>query len=147
MGCGVARVEATVAAARALEFPFVFTARAENFLRGSRDLNDTIERLQAWERAGADVLFAPGLPTLEAVRAVCRAVSRPVNFMAGIRTASFSVAELEDAGVQRISVATSLYRAAATGLNEAASEIKTKGTFGYVDRAVRTPEMNHYLLR
>jgi 2-methylisocitrate lyase-like PEP mutase family enzyme len=147
LGLAVARVEAAVAAARALEFPFVFTARAENFLRGSRDLNDTIERLQAYERAGADVLFAPGLPTLEAVRAVCGAVSRPVNFMAGIKGASFSVAELEAAGVKRISVATSLYRAAATGLIEAAQEIKTKGTFGYVDRAIATPDLNQYLLR
>ena len=147
LGLAVARVEAAAAAARALDFPFVFTARAEHFLRGSRDLNGTIERLQAYERAGADVLFAPGLPSLEAVRAVCGAVSRPVNFMAGIRGASFSVVELEDAGVKRISVATSLYRAAVTGLLAAATEIRTKGTFGYVDQAVASSDLNQYLLR
>ena len=147
LALAVARVDAAVATARALDVPFVFTARAENFLRGSRDLHDTIERLQAYEKAGADVLFAPGLPSLEAVRAVCRAVSKPVNFMAGIRGASFTVAELEDAGVKRISVATSLYRAAATALIEAATEIMAKGTFGYVDRAVSTPDLSQYLSR
>ena len=147
LGLAVARVEAAAAAARALDFPFVFTARAENFLRGSRDLNDTIARLQAYERAGADVLFAPGLPSLEAVGAVCRAVSRPVNFMAGIKGASFSVAELAAAGVKRISVATSLYRVAATALIDAAKEIQTSGTFGYVDRAVTTADLNQHLSR
>jgi 2-methylisocitrate lyase-like PEP mutase family enzyme len=147
LGLAVARVEAAAAAARALDFPFVFTARAENFLRGSRDLDDTITRLQAYERAGADVLFAPGLPNLEAVRAVCRAVSRPVNFMAGTKGASFSVAELAAAGVKRISVATSLYRVAATALIDAAKEIQTAGTFGYVERAVTTADLNQYLSR
>ena len=147
LGLAVARVEAAAAAARALDFPFVFTARAENFLRGRRNLDDTIARLQAYERAGADVLFAPGLPDLEAVRAVCRAVSRPVNFMAGIKGASFSVAELAAAGVKRISVATSLYRVAATALIDAAKEVQTTGTFGYVDRAVTTADLNQYLSR
>jgi 2-methylisocitrate lyase-like PEP mutase family enzyme len=95
---------------RASDFPFTLTARAENFITGRADLEDTIRRLQAFERAGADVLFAPGLPDLDAVRTVCASVSKPVNFMAGIRGKSFTVAELEAAGVRRVSVATSLFR-------------------------------------
>ena len=85
VGQATERVAAAVEAARGLAFPFVLTARSENFLRGNPNLEDTIRRLQAFERAGADVLFAPGLPDLAAVRAVCAAVSRPVNFMAGIK--------------------------------------------------------------
>jgi 2-methylisocitrate lyase-like PEP mutase family enzyme len=135
------RVAAAVKAARALSFPFTLTARAENFLRGNPDLEDTIRRLQAYESVGADVLFAPGLPDLAAVRAVCAEVSRPVNFMVGIRGRSFSVAELEAAGVRRMSLATSLYRAAMTGLLEAAREVKETGTFGYLDGSVTTPEL------
>ncbi|HEV8440523.1 MAG TPA: isocitrate lyase/phosphoenolpyruvate mutase family protein, partial [Methylomirabilota bacterium] len=88
------RVAAAVEAARALPFAFTLTARAENFLRGNPSLDDTIKRLAAFERAGADVLFAPGLPDLAAVRAVCAAVSKPVNFMVGIKGKSFTVAEL-----------------------------------------------------
>jgi len=136
------RVAAAAEAARALPFQFTLTARAENFFRGNPDLEDTIKRLQAFERAGADVLFAPGLPDLAAVRAVCAAVSKPVNFMVGIRGKSFTVAELEAAGVRRISLATSLYRAAMSGLVEAAREVKEQGTFGYLDRSLTTPEVN-----
>jgi 2-methylisocitrate lyase-like PEP mutase family enzyme len=91
------------------------------------------------------VLFAPGLPDLAAVRAVCAAVTKPVNFMAGIRGKSFSVAELEAAGVKRISLATSLYRAAAAGLVAAAREVREHGTFGYLDHALTTPALNAYL--
>jgi 2-methylisocitrate lyase-like PEP mutase family enzyme len=138
----VERVAAAVEAARALPFPFTLTARSENFLRGNPNLDDTIRRLQAFEKAGADVLFAPGLPDLTAVRAVCAAVSKPVNFMAGIKGKSFTVAELEAAGVKRISLATSLYRAAMSGLLEAAREVKEKGSFGFLDRVVTTPELN-----
>jgi 2-methylisocitrate lyase-like PEP mutase family enzyme len=135
------RVAAAAQAARALPFPFTLTARTENFLRGHPDLADTIRRLQAFEQAGADVLFAPGLPDLESVRAVCAAVSRPVNFMVGIRGQSFTLAELEAAGVRRVSLATSLYRAAMTGLLEAAREVQATGTFGFLDHAVTTPEL------
>jgi 2-methylisocitrate lyase-like PEP mutase family enzyme len=138
------RVAAAVAAARALPFPFTLTARCENFLRGNPDLDDTIRRLQAYERAGADVLFAPALPDLAAVRAVCSALKKPVNFMVGIKGKSFSVAELKDAGVKRISLATSLYRAAMTGLIEAAREVKEKGTFTYLDKLA---DINAYLRR
>jgi len=128
------RVAAAVEAARSLPFPFTLTARAENYLRGNPDLDDTIRRLQAYERAGADVLFAPGLPDLAAVRAVCSAVSKPVNFMVGIKGRSFSVAELQDSGVRRISLASSLYRAAMAGLDAAGREILQQGSFGYLDR-------------
>jgi 2-methylisocitrate lyase-like PEP mutase family enzyme len=139
------RVAAAAEAARSLGFPFTLTARAENFLRGNPDLDDTIRRLQAFEKAGADVLFAPGLPDLAAVRGVCAAVSKPVNFMVGIKGKSFTVAELAAAGVKRISLATSLYRAAMSGLLTAAREVKATGTFGYLDQSVTTPELNAYL--
>jgi 2-methylisocitrate lyase-like PEP mutase family enzyme len=128
------RVAAAAEAARGLAFPFTLTARAENFLRGKLDLDDTIRRLQAYEKAGADVLFAPALPDLEAVRTVCASLTKPVNFMVGIKGKSFSVAELQAAGVRRISLATSLYRSAMAGMLAAAREVKEQGTFGYLDR-------------
>jgi 2-methylisocitrate lyase-like PEP mutase family enzyme len=139
------RVAAAVAAARALSFPFTLTARTENFVRGNPDLEDTIKRLQAFEKAGADVLMAPGLPDLAAVRAVCAAVSKPVNFMVGIKGRSFTAAELTAAGVKRISLATSLYRTAMSGLIDAAREVKDKGTFGYVDRGVTSAELAGFM--
>ena len=145
IGHATERVAAAVEAARGLSFPFVLTARAENFLRGNPDLADTIARLKSFEKAGADVLFAPGLPDLAAVRAVCAAVSKPVNFMVGIRGKSFSAAELEAAGVRRISLATSLYRAAMSGLVEAAREAKDRGTFGYLDTSLATPDLNNFM--
>ena len=145
IGPATERVAAAAQAARALSFPFTLTARAENFLRGNPSLDDTIRRLQAFEKAGADVLFAPGLPDLAAVRAVCAAVSKPVNFMVGIKGKSFTVAELEAAGVRRISLATSLYRAAMSGLVNAAREVKDKGTFSYLDHSMTTPELNGFM--
>ena len=139
------RVAAAVQGARALPFTFTLTARAENFLRGNPDLADTIRRLQAFERAGADVLFAPGLPDLTAVRTVCAAVSKPVSFMAGIKGKSFTVAELAAVGVKRISLATSLYRAAMSGLLAAAREVQENGTFNYLDHTLTTPEWNNFM--
>jgi 2-methylisocitrate lyase-like PEP mutase family enzyme len=136
-------VERVAAAAR--KKSLVLTARAENFVRGRSDLDDTIRRLQAFEKAGADVLMAPGLPDLEAVRKVCASLSRPFNFMAGIKGKSFSVAELERAGVRRISLATSLWRAAMSALAEAAREVKDKGTFGYLERSLPTPEISKFM--
>lgn len=141
MDQALVRIEAAVQAARALPFHFTLTARCENFLRGNPNLDDTIARLQAFERAGADVLMAPGLPDLEATRRVCAALNKPFNFMAGIRGRSFSVAELQSAGVRRISLATSLYRAAMTALAEAAREVRESGTFGYLDRTLGTPDL------
>ena len=145
LGHATERVAAAVEAARRHPFPFTLTARAENFLRGKTDLDDTIRRLQAFEAAGADVLMAPGLPDLAAVRAVCSALSKPFNFMVGIRGRSFSVAELAEAGVKRISLATSLYRAAMSGLVNAAREVNEHGAFSYVDTAMATPELNGFM--
>jgi 2-methylisocitrate lyase-like PEP mutase family enzyme len=145
IGHAVERIAAAVEAVRALPFPFTLTARSENYLRGNPDLDDTIRRLQAFERAGADVLFAPGLPDLAAVRAVCEALSKPVNFMVAIKGKSFSVAELAAAGVRRISLATSLYRTAMSGLVTAAREVKGAGTFGFLDTAITTADLNKFL--
>jgi 2-methylisocitrate lyase-like PEP mutase family enzyme len=139
------RVAAAVEAARSLPFPFTLTARSENFFRGNGQLDDTIRRLIAYEKAGADVLFAPAIPDLAAVRAVCDAVSKPVNFMVGIKGKSFSVTELAEAGVKRISFASSFYRAAMTGLVEAAREAKEHGTFHYLEQTLTTPELNRFL--
>ena len=141
-GLAVERIAAAAEAARALEFPFMLTARAHNLLYAGASLDDTLRRLQLFEHAGADVLFAPGLPDLAAVRAVSAAISKPVNFMVGIKGKSFSVGELEAAGVKRISLATSLYRAAMTGLLEAAHEIRDTGEFRFLDRSLTTPELN-----
>ncbi len=145
IGQATERVAAAVKAARALPFPFTLTARTESFLRSNPDLDDVIKRLRAFEKAGADVLMAPGLPDLASVRAVCAAVSKPVNFMAGIKGKSFTVAELKAAGVKRISLASSLYRAAMTGLVDAAREAKDTGTFGYLDRSLATPDLNAFM--
>ena len=139
------RVAAAVEVARSLSVPFVLTARAENFVRGKPDLDDTIKRLQAYEKAGADVLMAPGLPDLESVRRVCAALSKPFNFMAGIKGKSFSVPELQAAGVRRISLATSLWRMAMSGAIEAAREVKEKGSFGFLDRSLGTPDISKFM--
>lgn len=141
----VERIAAAVEAARSLPFPFVLTARAENFIHGVTDLDDTIRRLQAFADAGADVLFAPCLPDLAAVRSVCAALKKPVNFMVGVPGASFSVAELTAAGVRRISLSTTLYRAAMTGLLAAGREVKESGTFGYLDTIMRGAELGKFL--
>lgn len=139
------RIAAAVAAARALPFRFTLTGRTENFLRGRTDLDDTIKRLRAYEAAGADALMAPGLPDLESVRAVCAATTKPFNFMVGIKGKSFTVEALASAGVKRISLATSLYRAAMTGLLTAATEVREHGTFGYLETSLATPDMNAFL--
>jgi 2-methylisocitrate lyase-like PEP mutase family enzyme len=136
---------AAVAAARSLPFKFILTARTENFVRNVNDLNDTIRRLQAFESAGADVLMAPGLPDLDAVRKVCGSLKKPVNFMAGIRGKSFAVADLAVGGVKRVSLATSLYTFAMAATLEAAREIKDRGTFGYIDRSLTTADLNAFL--
>jgi len=145
IGEATERVAAAVEATRKLGFPFMLTARAEGFLRGNTDLDDAIRRLQAYEKAGADVLMAPGLPDLASVKLVCAAISKPFNFMAGIPRKSFSIAELEAARVRRISLATSLYRAAMGGLIAAAREVKEKGTFGYVDTSLPSAELAGFM--
>ncbi|AZO10002.1 MULTISPECIES: oxaloacetate decarboxylase [unclassified Mesorhizobium] len=129
----VERVAAAVEAARALKHDFVFTARAENFLWGRTDLDDTIRRLQAFEKAGADVLYAPGLSDVEMVRTVCSAVTRPVNVMA---RPSFTVADLAAAGVRRVSLGPWLTNFAFGMLETAAREIQQDGTFGFTRAAM-----------
>lgn len=143
----VERVTAAAEQAHRLKCPFVFTARAENFLHGKADLDDTVRRLQAYEHAGADVLFAPGLPDLAAVRTVCSALKKPVNFMIGMRGKSFALADLAAAGVKRVSLSTSLYRAAMTGLLAAGQEVSKTGTFGYVETLMSGAELDKYLQR
>ena len=111
--------------------PFILTARSENFLWGRPDLADTIRRLQAFSDAGADVLYAPGLPDIEAIATICRAVDKPVNVVMGLQGENYSVAALERVGVRRISVGGSFARAALAGLKRAAEEVLTEGTFNY----------------
>ncbi|MFT4961186.1 MAG: 2-methylisocitrate lyase-like PEP mutase family enzyme [Paracoccaceae bacterium] len=130
----VDRVLAAVEAAEGK--PFLLTARAENYLWGWPDLADTIARLQGFSEAGADVLYAPGLPDIEAIRTVCREVDRPVNVVMGLQGPSYSVAELSDAGVRRISVGGSFARAAYGAMIRAAQEVFGAGTFTYAAEAV-----------
>jgi 2-methylisocitrate lyase-like PEP mutase family enzyme len=120
------RIAAAAAAARAVGFPFMLTARAENHIRGNPDLDDTIARLQAYERAGADVLYAPGLASTDEVRAVCQAVSKPVNVLA---RPQLTMRELMDAGAQRVSVGGALTWIAVAGLVHAAEEMRDRGDF------------------
>ncbi|MBM7770675.1 2-methylisocitrate lyase-like PEP mutase family enzyme [Actinokineospora baliensis] len=128
-GLAVERIAAAVEAAKALPFPFTLTARAENFLHGRPDLDDTIRRLQAFADAGADVLYAPGLPDLDSVKAVCAAVDKPVNVLAAGPAARCSVSKLGALGARRISLGSALPRAALTAAVLAAQEIAESGTF------------------
>ncbi len=141
----VERVAAAAEAARAGRF--VLTARAENFLHGRPDLGDTIRRLQAFEKAGADVLFAPWLPSLEAVREVCASVSKPVNVVIGVKGANYSVADLAAAGVKRVSVGGSFARAALGAFVRAAHEVRDKGTFTYAADALPHAEADAIMER
>ncbi len=139
----VERVRAAVAAARSLPFPFTLAARAENFLQGRPDLPDTLRRLEAFAAAGADVLYAPGLPDLDAVRAVCSAVAPlPVNALAG---AKFTVAELAAAGARRVSIGSSFHRAAMGGFLRAAQETKERGTFAWLGEAMPFAAISDYM--
>ena len=136
----VERVAAAAEAVQALPFPFTFTARAENFLYGKNDLDDTIRRLQAYEKAGASVLYAPALPSLEAISEVCKAVTKPVNILAGARQ-SHSVAELAAAGAKRISIGSLLNRTALGAFLRAARGLKDSGTVSFVKDAVPYAEI------
>jgi 2-methylisocitrate lyase-like PEP mutase family enzyme len=141
----VERVRAAADAVR--DLPFLLTARAENHLWGRDDLDDTIRRLQAYSEAGADVLFAPGLPDIAAIGTVCRAVDRPVNVVMGLTGPRYSVAELEEAGVHRISVGGSFARAAYGALMRAAEEVRSAGTFGYADAAIPDAVLSRLMLQ
>lgn len=121
------------------------TARAENYLWNRPDLDDTIRRLQAFSEAGADVLYAPGLPDIDAIRTVCGAVDKPVNVVMGLKGHRYSVAELAEAGVRRISVGGSFARAAFGALKRAAEEVRTSGTFDYAAAAIADTELSQLM--
>ena len=143
-GLAVERVRAAAEAARSLDFPFTLTARAENLLRGRRDLDDTIRRLQAYELAGADVLYAPALMTLDEVRLVTSALSKPVNVLAPMLK-NVTVTQLQDAGVRRISVGSALARAALTALLSAGTEMRDHGSFGWASDLASSADVNKLL--
>jgi 2-methylisocitrate lyase-like PEP mutase family enzyme len=138
----IERVRAGVAAARALPFPFTLTARAENYLHGRADLRDTIKRLQAYQEAGADVLYAPGLETKEDIAAVVGSVDRPVNVVMGLRGVQLSLAELSAIGVRRVSVGSSLCRAALGALLRGAREMRERGSFNFAAEAASSSEIS-----
>jgi len=138
----VERVAAAAEAARALGFPFMFVARAENYLHGRADLNDTIRRLQAYESAGAEVLYAPGITNPEDIRTVCDSVRKPVNVLMGLKGAHrLSVKELGALGVRRISIGSGFSRAALTAFLHAAREVRDDGTFSFADEALYMSEI------
>lgn len=139
-------VERVAAAAKAAhDCHFLLTARSENFLHGRPDLADTIRRLQSFAEAGADVLYAPGLPSLVTIREVCASVPKPVNVVMGLKGATFSVVELAAVGVKRISVGGSLARAALGAFVRAAREMKEKGTFTYASDALPPAEAKAFM--
>src|SRR5688572_17091330 len=140
----VERVHAAAETARSLDFPFVLTARAENFLHGRRDLDDTIRRLQAFEKAGADVLYAPGLRDLATIRTVAAAVGRPLNVVIGMLEPGITAAQLAQAGVKRISVGGALARLALANLVKGAREMKQCGTFGWLAEALPGSELEKF---
>jgi 2-methylisocitrate lyase-like PEP mutase family enzyme len=141
----VARVAAAVEAARSLPLTFTLTARAENHLHGNPDIKDTIKRLQAYQEAGADVLYAPGLRTKDEVVEVVRSVDRPVNALMGLQGVRLSQAELSEIGVKRISVGSALARAALGAFVRAAKEMKEHGTFDFADQAAKSSEISKML--
>jgi 2-methylisocitrate lyase-like PEP mutase family enzyme len=139
----VARVRAAAQAAHNLPFPFTFTARAENLIYGRIDLKDTIKRLVAYAEAGADVLFAPGLKTREEIESVVKAVApKPVSVVMGLGNVVFSLEELAQMGVKRVSLGSSLSRAAYGSFFQAAQEIREKGTFSFAKDAIAYAELN-----
>jgi 2-methylisocitrate lyase-like PEP mutase family enzyme len=142
-GLAVERVAAGAEAAK--DLPFLFTARAENHIYGRPDFDDTMRRLEAFAAAGADVIYAPGLPSLDAIRTVCEAIDKPVNVVMGLTGAPYSVAQLEEAGVKRISVGGSFARAALGAFIRAAKEVKEHGTFEYATDAIADAEAASYM--
>jgi len=138
----VDRVRAAAEAARSLPFPFTLTGRAENYLAGRPDLKDTIKRLQAYQEAGADVLYAPGLTSKDDIAAVVRSVDRPVNVVMGLQGIQLSLAALSEIGVKRVSVGSALSRAALGAFLRAAREMRERGTFTFSDEAVSYREIS-----
>jgi 2-methylisocitrate lyase-like PEP mutase family enzyme len=142
----VERIAAAVEAARSLPFPFTLTARAENLLHGRPDLDDTLRRLQAFEAAGADVLYAPGLREVEPIRKVCSSLEKPVNVLAGLGATPLTVEQLAAAGVRRISLGSALSRIALGAFLDAAREIKERGTFGFTGRGASFKDLEAFML-
>jgi 2-methylisocitrate lyase-like PEP mutase family enzyme len=145
IGVAAERVRAAAEAAKTLPYKFMLCARAENYLNGCPDLADTIKRLQAYQEAGADVLFAPGLNTAEEIRTVCQSLDKPVNVMRGPREQLMSVTELAQLGVKRVSLGSILQAAAVTGLINAAKELATSGTFEFTKAMVPGNEIDGLL--
>jgi 2-methylisocitrate lyase-like PEP mutase family enzyme len=143
----VERVAAATEAARKLAGDFVLTARCENLLHGRDDIDDTIKRLQAYEKAGADVLYAPGLRDLDTIRTVCGALTKPVNVLMGLPGVSFGTKELAEAGVKRISVGSTLARAALDAFIRGARGIVETGRFGYTEGAIGSAEIETLLAK
>lgn len=141
----VERVAAAAEAARHLPFPFKLVGRAENFLFGRPDLDDTISRLKAYSAVGADVLYAPGLVRAEEIRTLCEAVDKPVNVVMGLNDCRLSVAELATLGVRRISVGSALSRAALGAFERAAREIRDSGTFDFAVDALPFDSLNEIM--
>ena len=138
----VERVRAAAKVARALPFPFTLTGRAENYLVGRPDLKNTIKRLQAYQEAGADVLYAPGLTSREDIAEVVRSVDRPVNVVMGLQGVHLSLEALSEIGVKRVSVGSALSRAALGAFLRAAREMRERGTFAFADDAVSYQEIS-----
>jgi len=136
------RIRAAVEAARSLPFEFTLTARAENYLVGQADLKDTIKRLQAYQEAGADVLYAPGLKSLDDIAAVVSSVDRPVNVVMGMADVQLTLAELAAVGVKRVSVGGSLARLALGALMKAGEELRDHGTFNYGAQTIPMQQLN-----
>ena len=141
-GLAVERVRAGVETVRGLGIPFVLTARAENFLFGRPDLSDTIRRLQAFQEAGADVLYAPGLRSREDIATVVRSIDRPLNVIMGLQGVTLTVAELAAVGVKRVSLGSTLTRAALGGFLRAARELREHGSFSFAEDAVPFDDLN-----
>lgn len=141
------RVRAAAEAARALPFRFMLCARAENYLHGRSDLGDTIRRLQAFQEAGADVLFAPGLNTSDEVREVCRSIDRPFNIVRGPRKEMLTVAEVGALGVKRISLGGSLHAAAMSAVIAAGREMAEQGAFGFFKAMPHAGEIDSLMAR
>lgn len=141
-GLAVERIRVAADAARQLDFPFTLTARAENFLHGRPDLDDTIRRLQAFQEAGADVLYAPGLRSQDEVASIVSSIDRPLNVLMGLAGFEATVQDMAALGVSRISVGSSLARVALGAMVRAATEVQDHGTFGYAPNALLHSDLN-----
>ena len=145
LGVAEDRVRAAAEVVRDLPFAFTLTARAENYLAGRPDLADTIERLQAYQAAGADVLYAPGIVSKDEIATIVKSVDRPVNVVMGLQGVQLSMAELSAIGVKRISVGSALARAALGAFLRAAREMQEYGTFTFAEQAVGYRDINTML--